>query len=391
MEGTATNSLRSAMRQIRRAALDNEPIGGITHCFYRYPARFAPSFARSCIETLSEPGQIVLDPYMGGGTTAVEAMAMGRHFIGCDINSLSVFVSRAKITVLSNLEMDAVEAWANHSVPLLRCKDSLASHDAELHYRPRNTSLPQARWLRKILAVALASAKRELKSLDAIRFGRCALLNAGQWALNGRRRIPNADGLRKRITEVTNEMLVSIRQLSNLRRNSHSRIVLCEQDAESIDANEEVTQSGPADLVVTSPPYPGIHILYHRWQVDGRKESDTPYWLADCSDGDGAAYYNFADRRQTAETRYFEKALRSFSAVRRVMRKGAMLVQLLAFSRPRSQLRRYCRMMEKAGFREVREKGERRTWRPVPGRRWYANLKGGLPSSREVVMVHQAV
>ena len=67
-------------------------------------------------------------------------------------------------------------------------------------------------------------------------------------------------------------------------------------------------------LVVTSPPYPGIHMLYHRWQVDGRKETDAPYWIAACDDGCGTSFYNFADRRRNAEDRYFEKAERSFAA-----------------------------------------------------------------------------
>ena len=47
-------------------------------------------------------------------------------------------------------------------------------------------------------------------------------------------------------------------------------------DAEKIHLDLTIDQVGPADLVVTSPPYPGIHMLYHRWQVDGRKETDAP-------------------------------------------------------------------------------------------------------------------
>lgn len=152
-----------------------------------------------------------------------------------------------------------------------------------------------------------------------------------------------------------------------------------------------------ADLVVTSPPYPGIHMLYHRWQVDGRKETPAPYWIAGCMDGHGSTFYNFAGRKSDHENDYFDESLRTLSAVRAVMKKGAYFVQMIAFSRPRTQLPRYLQNMVAAGFEEVLEaqNGEsaqrfRRIWRAVPNRAWYANLKGSTASSREVVLIHRA-
>ena len=38
------------------------------------------------VEYLSEPGDLVVDPAMGGGTTAVACHQLGRRFIGCDID-----------------------------------------------------------------------------------------------------------------------------------------------------------------------------------------------------------------------------------------------------------------------------------------------------------------
>jgi len=72
------------------------------------------------------------------------------------------------------------------------------------------------------------------------------------------------------------------------------------------------------------------------------------------------------------------------------MREGAIMVQMIAFSDPDRQLQRYLRVMEGAGFSEVRDKHERRTYRNVPSRSWHATSKGDLPSSREVMLVHQA-
>lgn len=39
------------------------------------------------VERLTKPGQLVCDPFLGGGTTAVVSLALGRRFVGCDIDA----------------------------------------------------------------------------------------------------------------------------------------------------------------------------------------------------------------------------------------------------------------------------------------------------------------
>jgi DNA modification methylase len=83
-----TNSIEDELySRIAPAARDEAPVSGYTHNFYRYPARFSPKFVRAVIKAFSEPGDLVLDPFMGGGTTLVEALAQGRSAIGVDIRS----------------------------------------------------------------------------------------------------------------------------------------------------------------------------------------------------------------------------------------------------------------------------------------------------------------
>ena len=62
-------------------ARDAEPVCGLTHGFYKYPARFSPAFVRAVIQTFTKPGDLCLDPHVGGGTTLVEALATGRDAI----------------------------------------------------------------------------------------------------------------------------------------------------------------------------------------------------------------------------------------------------------------------------------------------------------------------
>ena len=54
-----------------------------------YRACFKPPLARYFIERFSQPGDIVYDPFMGRGTTALESALLGRVPWGRDANPLS--------------------------------------------------------------------------------------------------------------------------------------------------------------------------------------------------------------------------------------------------------------------------------------------------------------
>jgi DNA methylase len=90
-------------------ARNTEPVQGLTHGFYKYPARFSPEFVRAAIETFTKPGDLILDPLVGGGTSLVEALASGREAVGVDINPLAEFVARVKCIVFSEAELDTLE------------------------------------------------------------------------------------------------------------------------------------------------------------------------------------------------------------------------------------------------------------------------------------------
>ena len=97
--------MSSATLDFNQAFHTNDKVQGYTHDFYKYPARFSPSFVRFMLDSLTEPGDYVLDPFMGGGTTIVEAAASGRHAIGSDLNELAQFVTRVKTTPLSDQDV----------------------------------------------------------------------------------------------------------------------------------------------------------------------------------------------------------------------------------------------------------------------------------------------
>lgn len=62
-----------------------------------YRACFKPQLPRFFIERLTDPGDRVYDPFMGRGTTPLEAALLGRVPLACDINPLSVVLTRPRL------------------------------------------------------------------------------------------------------------------------------------------------------------------------------------------------------------------------------------------------------------------------------------------------------
>ncbi len=70
----------------------------ITHGYYTYPAKFIPQLAARIIKENSQEGDIIIDPFMGSGTTVVESIVNGRIGIGTDINEIAVLLTKVKST-----------------------------------------------------------------------------------------------------------------------------------------------------------------------------------------------------------------------------------------------------------------------------------------------------
>ena len=71
-----------------REALPEESVWHIPHSrgVNGHNAAFPCELAKRCILTGSRPGDIVLDPFFGSGTTGQVSQALGRQWIGCELN-----------------------------------------------------------------------------------------------------------------------------------------------------------------------------------------------------------------------------------------------------------------------------------------------------------------
>lgn len=64
----------------------------------RYRGNWSPYIPRNVILKYSEPGEIVLDYFVGGGTTAIEAKLLGRRCIARDINPVCVELTKENLS-----------------------------------------------------------------------------------------------------------------------------------------------------------------------------------------------------------------------------------------------------------------------------------------------------
>ncbi len=74
-----------------------------THDLHAFPAKFPPQLPRKFIDGLTQPGEVVLDPMVGSGTTLVEALLADRQAIGFDIDPLALRLCQAKTAFVSPL------------------------------------------------------------------------------------------------------------------------------------------------------------------------------------------------------------------------------------------------------------------------------------------------
>lgn len=77
-----------------------------THPLHPYAAKCPPQLVHYGLRYYSKPGQIVLDPMMGSGTTLVEATLTGRAAIGFDIDPLALLIARVKCTLLDDKKVE---------------------------------------------------------------------------------------------------------------------------------------------------------------------------------------------------------------------------------------------------------------------------------------------
>ncbi|MBA7638043.1 hypothetical protein ES703_45692 [subsurface metagenome] len=377
--------------ELQKSLQSTRRVGGFTHNFYRYPARFTPEFTSEVIREFSKEGDYVLDAFMGGGTTIVEAIASGRNAIGIDINPLAYFIAKVKTTPLSTRNQESILYWA-HRMNFHEIADKrLALTDSRLRNMPESL---------ENLFIHAVSTVSQLEFPRQRRFARCVLLRLGQWAIDCRQDVPSPSHMNIQLVRQVNEMLNGLNDFIEAAKNQGipknkitDRRGLYLGTIHEAMRNKSFTRFyAKPKLVMTSPPYPGVHVLYHRWQVYGRRETPAPYWLANLSDGHGESFYTLGGRSASGLKNYFTKLTDTFCDIRQFINPKALVVQLVGFSDPDIQLPAFLNSMQLAGYEELKLSGSsdwQRPSREVPNRKWYIYSGSTQYASNEILLIHR--
>lgn len=259
----------------------DEPTSSLTHGIHPYPAKFPPQIPERLIEILTRPGDVVLDPFCGSGTTLVEALRLDRAAVGTDVNPVAVLVTEAKTLRLDEKAESALEGLqraVEADAARERGEPLLFSDTAPVCSPVNPPSIPNLEhWFGPVAIkeIGLVLARIEgLKDDDARKAARAALSAILVT-------VSNQDS-ETRYTARPKELATGDVLLSFLRklREVHT-LLLAFRDASAprkarvllADARDlQVEAVGTVDAVVTSPPYANAfdYHLYHRHRM---------YWL----------------------------------------------------------------------------------------------------------------
>jgi DNA modification methylase len=90
--GFVKGSRRNTTRMVRDS-IRSEPGSKTTD----HPSAQGLPEAEYCIERLTNKNSLVVDPYLGGGTTGVAAIRLGRRFVGLEIDRATARKAKARI------------------------------------------------------------------------------------------------------------------------------------------------------------------------------------------------------------------------------------------------------------------------------------------------------
>jgi hypothetical protein len=229
-----------------------------------YRACFKPQLPRFFIETLTHPGDVLYDPFMGRGTTVVEGALFGRKVIGNDINPLSKILTEPRLHPPS---MEQVERRLARIKIGGRSKSSL---DLSMFYHPRTESEILAlrqylarraslrkedyidRWIRMVATNRLTGHSRGFFSVYTLPPNQAASRENQRKINKARRQKPEYRNVKDLILRKTKSLL------RNMSDDQLERVLTAGESARLLTGGAWSTSRihrNSVDLVVTSPPF----------------------------------------------------------------------------------------------------------------------------------------
>jgi DNA modification methylase len=391
----------SIINKIVESAQNKKRISGKSHTFYRYPAAFSPVFAETIIRLLSKPGDVVLDPFVGGGTSAVEAFSLQRKYYGIDVNPISVLVSKVKTTILSQKKKLFIKKFNEKIVNTkINFKSKRRKNHSNLnhYFNTKNFSNDEIRKITQIKAglEQYHFAISKIKDVAVRNFLICLLLRTAKNILDNVRPVGSFKKIKLDLIINCNRMLTEMvdfekeLEINKSIYGSYNKIKIIKSDILKLKKINSL-KKGKIKLILTSPPYPGINISYNRWQLHGRRDTKLPYWIMNAK-APVLTKLNYKHGKKRELNDYYQNMTKVFINLRPYCSKTCLIIKLLSFRNKIKEFRMYREAMNKAGLEEIKilKKGDGRLWRTVPKRRWQVRYsKKKLKSNKEVLLVYK--
>jgi hypothetical protein len=236
-----------------------------------YRACFKPQLPKFFIERLTRPGDVVYDPFMGRGTTLLEAALLGRNAVGCDISPLSERLVRPRLELpglgeigarLESLDLESEVAWA--SAEQTTVEELLVFYHPEtlrqilalrsyLWHREASGEIDAVdRWIRMVATNRLTGHSAGFFSVYTMPPNQAVSVQS-QRKINARRnQTPPPREVKSIILKKSRSLLrgISDADCRALEATSPNSVYL----TRSCDSTPELAD-GSVDLVVTSPPF----------------------------------------------------------------------------------------------------------------------------------------
>lgn len=235
------------------------------HSLHPYLGKFIPQLVEVFLKRHFVSGSVIYDPFVGSGTTLVEANAFGAHSIGCDISAFNCLLTSVKTAKYSLGELE---------LSLKGALEDARRNAAKRHGRPRKWLAewfaPQA--LNELLAYRAAAGKldqpyRAVAQIILSRAARSARQTTHfdldfpripttepYHCFKHKKTCRPVDSAEKFLSRYTTDTIRRIRAFAVLR--TDARVSVMHEDSRSVALPEQPTG------VITSPPYPGL-IDYH--------------------------------------------------------------------------------------------------------------------------------
>ncbi len=224
-----------------------------------YRACFKPQLPRFFVRRLTRPGDVVYDPFLGRGTTAIEAALEGRRVAGCDINPLSRILCGPRLAPpdlaavrarLDSLDLDA-DAPAPADLDVFFHADTLRQIAAlRAHLLARGDADPVDAWIRMVAVNRLTGHSPGFFSVYTLPPNQATSVVA-QRKINAKRgQVPTPRDVKALILRKSAALLGTLRDGERSALAASEPRLLCSDSART----PELADASVA-LVVTSPPF----------------------------------------------------------------------------------------------------------------------------------------